>query len=130
MHTTRILTFLGLFFAAVTALNAQSVAMGSPKGAVVYATYAAKPIYPYIARARHIGGSGVFTVHITSGGKVSGVDTLQSTGNRDLDDSAVTAFRKWRFRAPGQPTKVELPITFSMTQGAERSHPLHPTRSE
>ena len=130
MHTPHILTLLGLSFAAVAPLNAQNIAMGSPKGAIVYATYAAKPIYPYIARARHIGGSGVFTVHITADGKVSSVGTLQSTGNRDLDDSAVTAFRKWRFRPPGQPTKVEMPITFSMTQGPEDSHPLHPTRSE
>ena len=130
MNTLRILAICSLFFSAVAAINAQSVTTGTPRGAAVYATYAAKPDYPYLARVHHIQGSGVFALRITADGKVSGADAVQSTGNKDLDNSALTAFRKWRFRPPGKPTKVEIPVTWVMVPGAERSHPLHPTRSE
>jgi TonB family protein len=125
----RIFIFIA-FFAATLSAGAQTVTTGSPRGAVVYATYAAKPDYPYLARVHHAEGSGVFAVHITAEGKVSAVDAVQSTGNAPLDNSAITSFRKWRFRPPGRPTKVEIPITFLMVHGVERSHPLHPTRSE
>jgi TonB family protein len=119
-----------LTFAAAVSAVAQTVTTGTPRGAVVYATYAAKPDYPYLARVHHIQGSGVFAMHITADGKVSALDTVQSTGNSELDKSSWTAFRKWRFRPPGRPTKVEIPVTFVMVPGVERSHPLHPTRSE
>jgi TonB family protein len=130
MITFRIIIVLSLSFAAALSASAQTVTTGSPRGAVVYATYAAKPDYPYLARVHHVEGSGVFAVHIAADGKVSAVDAVQSTGNAPLDNSAITAFRKWRFRPPGRPTKVEIPITFLMFPGVERSHPLHPTRSE
>ena len=121
---------LSLSLAVPMSAVAQTVTTGSPRGAVVYATYAAKPDYPYLARVHHVEGSGGFAIHITADGKVNGVDAVQSTGNAPLDNSVITAFRKWRFRPPGRPTKVEVPVTFLMPRGAEPSHPLHPTRSE
>lgn len=130
MHALRFLILFGLSVAVVHSVSAQTVTTGAPRGAVVYATYAAKPDYPYLARVHHIQGSGVFALHITADGKVSAVDTVQSTGNSELDKSSWTTFRKWRFRPPGRPTKVEIPITFLMVPGVEPSHPLHPTRSE
>ena len=130
MNTLRTFSFVILSLTAIASIHAQSVTTGAPRGATVYATYAAKPDYPYVARVHHIQGSGVFTVHIAADGKVQNVDTMQSTGNKDLDLVCWAALQKWRFRPPGRPTKVEIPITFAMVPGAERSHPLHPTRSE
>src|SRR6266498_5513031 len=106
MNTFHILAVSSLSLAALTSIHAQSVTTGPPRGAAVYATYAAKPDYPYAARVHHVQGSGVFAIHITADGKVSAVDAMQSTGNKDLDNAAWTALRKWRFRPPGKATKV------------------------
>jgi TonB family protein len=88
---------------------------GSTKLAAVYATYAAKPDYPYIARVHHMEGNGVFLVHIRADGRVRLVETVQSTGYPELDKSTITAFQKWRFQV-NQPTQVKMPITFLMGQ--------------
>ncbi len=85
----------------------------SDDGRAVVATYAAKPDYPYWVRARHIQGTGVFQVHIRANGTVRSIDTIQSTGNVGLDQSAINAFTRWRFRVD-RPTKVKIPITFSL----------------
>jgi TonB family protein len=92
--------------------------VGKPTGdTAVYAVNAVKPVYPYDLRSRHVEGTGIFQVHILADGTVRSVDTIQSTGNTELDQCATTAFSKWRFR-PGRPTKVKIPITFS----SHRSH--------
>jgi TonB family protein len=76
---------------------------------------APKPDYPYEARSRHITGSGVcvVTVDIASG-NVTDATMAQSIGSPILDNSAVSAFRRWRFK-PGTVSKVRIPITFTMT---------------
>src|SRR2546428_3450039 len=110
-----VLIFASVFFAMVTSGFGQTTNVGKPSGgSAVYATYAVKPEYPYFARSRHMQGSGVFQLHIRADGTVSSVETVQSTGCRELDDSATGAFSKWRFQPPGRPTKVKMPITFSM----------------
>ena len=38
----------------------------------------------------------------------------QSIGNPILDNSTVSAFRRWRFK-PGTPPRVRIPITFVLT---------------
>ena len=38
----------------------------------------------------------------------------QSIGNPILDNSTVSAFRRWRFK-PGTPVRVRIPITFVLT---------------
>ncbi len=38
----------------------------------------------------------------------------QSIGNPILDNSTVSAFRRWRFK-PGTPRRVRIPITFVLT---------------
>jgi TonB family protein len=38
----------------------------------------------------------------------------QSIGNLILDNSTVSAFRRWRFK-PGTPARVRIPITFVLT---------------
>jgi len=102
--------------AAIAAITTPQVA-GSPGGTMSIsssraATYAPKPEYPSEARTRHITGSGVCVVDVDPGsGNVTGASMAQSTGNPILDDSAVRAFRKWRFK-PGTVSRVRIPVEF------------------
>lgn len=84
--------------------SAKALAINSPR-----------PEYPYEARSRHITGSGVCVVSVdTSTGSVTDASMAQSLGNPILDNSAMSAFRRWRFK-PGTVSKVKIPITFTMT---------------
>jgi TonB family protein len=87
----------------------------SISSAKALAISAPKPVYPYEARSRHITGSGVCVVSVdVSSGAVTDASMAQSLGNPILDNSAVSAFRQWRFK-PGTVSKVKIPITFTMT---------------
>jgi len=79
------------------------------------ALYAPRPQYPYEARSRHVTGSGVVVCSVDSGsGSVTGCSVSSSTGSAILDNAATSAFQQWRFR-PGTLSKVNIPITFTMT---------------
>jgi protein TonB len=87
----------------------------SAAGAKAAAISAPRPEYPYEARSRHITGSGVCVVSVDSAsGNVTSAEMAQSTGNPILDNSAVSAFRRWRFK-PNSVAKVKIPITYTMT---------------
>jgi len=76
-----------------------------------------RPSYPYEARARHLQGSGIAIVTIDPAtGNVSNAVMAVSTGAPILDEAAVSAFRRWRFK-PGTVSKVRLPITFTLAFG-------------
>ena len=80
------------------------------------AVYAPRPGYPYEARSRRIMGSGICVVTVdTASGRVTDATMVQSIGNSLLDDSALSAFRQWRFRPGAVAPKVKIPITFTMT---------------
>jgi len=83
--------------------NAKALAVSKPQ-----------PPYPYEARAHHITGSGICVVTVDPSGSVSDATMAQSIGNPILDNSAVSAFKRWRFK-PGVAPKVKIPITFTMT---------------
>jgi periplasmic protein TonB len=83
--------------------TAKALAINSPR-----------PEYPYEARSRKIMGSGVCVVSVDASGNVTDATMVQSIGSPILDNSAVNAFRRWRFR-PGVAPKVKIPITFTMT---------------
>jgi TonB family protein len=88
----------------------------SASSAKAVATYAPRPQYPYEARSRRITGSGVCVVSVdVASGSVTNATMAQSIGNPILDNSAVTAFRQWRFRPGAAAPKVKIPITFTMT---------------
>jgi TonB family protein len=73
-----------------------------------------QPPYPYEARAHHITGSGVCVVTVDpASGSVTDATMAQSIGNNLLDQSAVSTFKRWKFR-PGTVSKVKIPITFTM----------------
>jgi protein TonB len=79
------------------------------------ALYAPRPQYPYEARSRHVTGSGVIVAQVdAASGNVTSASVSQSTGSSILDNAATSAFRQWRFR-PGTVSKVNIPITFTMT---------------
>jgi TonB family protein len=89
--------------------------MLSGSAAKAFAVAAPAPDYPYEARTRHITGSGVCVLTVDTGsGAVTDVTMAQSIGNPILDNSAISAFRRWRFK-PGTVAKVRMPITFTMT---------------
>jgi TonB family protein len=74
-----------------------------------------RPAYPYEARRQKITGSGVavMTVNPATGDVIDAV-MQESTGSLVLDNAAVAAFRKWRFKA-GTGPMVKSPITFTLT---------------
>jgi len=78
------------------------------------AVYAPRPAYPYEARSKHLTGSGIVLLNVDpSSGNVTSVQLLKSTGHKILDNSALEAFRQWRFK-PGSVRKVRIPINFTM----------------
>jgi TonB family protein len=87
-------------------------AVGNAKAFVLSAP---RPDYPYEARSRHITGSGVAVISVDPNSGLA-VDAMmeQSIGNPILDNSTISAFRRWRFK-PGTPARVRIPITFVLT---------------
>jgi TonB family protein len=84
--------------------NAKALAISAPR-----------PEYPYEARSRKITGSGICVVTVDSGsGSVSDATMAKSIGSPILDNSALSAFRRWKFK-PGTVTKVKIPIVFTMS---------------
>ena len=76
---------------------------------------APKPEYPYEARRMKATGSGVCVVTVdTATGNVTDASMAQSIGNSILDNAAVSAFKRWRFK-PGTVSRVKIPITFTLT---------------
>jgi TonB family protein len=92
--------------------TAGPMSMSSAKAVAISAP---RPEYPYEARRTRATGSGVcvMTVDVATGNVTSAV-MATSTGNSILDNAAVSAFKRWRFR-PGTVSKVRTPITFTMT---------------
>src|SRR5438874_3886086 len=89
--------------------------MLSGSDAKAFVVTAPRPDYPYVARSRKITGSGVCVLTVDTGsGAVTDATMAQSIGNPILDNAAVSAFRRWRFK-PGTVSKVKIPITFTMT---------------
>jgi TonB family protein len=83
--------------------------------AKVLALNAPRPEYPYEARRQKITGKGVVEMQVDEGtGNVTGVVMRESTGNPFLDNAALSAFRRWRFK-PGTVSSVTCPITFTLT---------------
>jgi TonB family protein len=89
---------------------------GSPfTRAKAIAIYAPKPDYPAEARARHLTGSGVVMLDVdVATGEVMSAHMLQSMGHKILDDAALDAFRKWRFKPGKAAPHIKIPIRYSM----------------
>jgi TonB family protein len=74
------------------------------------------PDYPYEDRARYHQGDGLFRIMLDpKTGLVTQVTVIKSTGFASLDNSAVAAIRKWRWK-PGTWKEIDMPIRFQMTR--------------
>jgi TonB family protein len=84
---------------------------GNPKA---YAVNAPRPEYPYEARSRHLMGSGVAVITVDPvNGSVVGARMELSIDSAILDNSALSAFKRWRFK-PGTVSIVRIPITYNL----------------
>jgi TonB family protein len=109
-------TFLlaGVFASIFPGISTGAGAQLNNSEAKALALYAPRPAYPYEARSKHLTGSGIVLLGVDSStGNVTSAQMLKSTGHQILDDSALEALRKWRFR-PGTVHKVRIPINFTM----------------
>ena len=80
----------------------------------LFAILSPRPVYPYEARRNHVTGSGAVVLNVDSStGTVLSAAISETSGSAMLDNSAVSAFRHWRFRT-GTPSKVRIPFTFTM----------------
>ncbi len=86
--------------------------LGSVKALAIFAP---RPEYPYEARRQRTTGSGLVVLTIDSStGSVTDARMTQSTGSPILDNSAVSALSRWRFKS-GTVTKVQVPITYTLS---------------
>jgi TonB family protein len=84
---------------------------------------AVAPAYTYEDRARHRQGSGFFAVFIDANtGVPTRVTIIKSTGHPTLDQSAIEALQRWRWK-PGRWKEVDLPVTFTMAPGPKTPPP-------
>ena len=78
-----------------------------------------RPRYPLIARKRGYQGRVLLTVQIAGSGQVADITIAKSSGYALLDDAAMDAVRRWRFRSASGgdgpvDTIVEVPVTFKL----------------
>ena len=79
-----------------------------------------KPEYPYSERAQRNEGSGLFRVLIdVKTGVVTSVTTIKSTGYPKLDEAAIKAFQRCRWR-PETWKELDLAAIFTMHPGRFR----------
>jgi len=57
-----------------------------------------KPVYPELARRRGQEGLVVLLAEVDAGGAATSVSVQHSSGHRLLDEAAVSAVRRWRFK--------------------------------
>jgi TonB family protein len=87
----------------------------SYSSAKALATFTPLPKYPSRVRSAGAKRIGVCMVSVDrASGRVTEASMEQSTGDPTLDESAVNAFQKWRFK-PGTVSKVRVPIEFTMS---------------
>ena len=78
-----------------------------------------KPPYPMGPYREGIEGVVLLRVQVLEDGSVGSVEVAQSSGNNELDESALTTVKKWRFKAAVQggvtaAQFVRIPITFKL----------------
>ena len=77
------------------------------------------PVYPSLSRKAGEEGRVLLFVRVTEVGKVADLQIRQTSGHQRLDQAAINAVRRWRFKAAEQngrnvSSEVEVPITFSL----------------
>jgi TonB family protein len=73
------------------------------------------PEYSFEARKARQEGSGLFRLRVDlATGKITKATVLKSTGFARLDNSALSAFRRWQMK-PGRWRELDVPVTFSLS---------------
>ena len=91
-----------------------SCPVDKPPGWLADAVEKSEVPYPEWGKNHHEQGKGVFRVSVDAKtGKVTTVSTVKSTGFRDLDDSAIAALRRWRWK-PGTWKETDVVIGFQL----------------
>jgi TonB family protein len=76
--------------------------------------FAPAPEYPYSERSHHIEGAAVVRMEIDlKTGITTHVTLIRSSGFPKLDEAAIRALARWRFK-PGKWKEVEMPVSFTM----------------
>jgi TonB family protein len=84
-------------------------ATSAPKTFDFYIQDYVEPIYPRIAQRRGITGKVVLMLKVGRDGRVEQVSISQSSGHSMLDESAVSAAKKWRFK-PLAPNMAQIAL--------------------
>jgi len=71
--------------------------------------------YPEAAQKAKLTGSGLYELQINKAGTTTGVAIVKSSGSAVLDQTARTAFLKWRFK-PGVFSRVRVPVSWSVNR--------------
>lgn len=78
--------------------------------------YTPPPRYPIAALRAHREGLVMLDVQLNGDGRVAAAAVADSSGDRELDQAAVDAVRRWTFRLPAsaaaQPQSLQLPVRF------------------
>jgi TonB family protein len=78
------------------------------------ALYAPPPDYPIEARDRRLTSSGIALLEVDQkSGHVTAGRMLKSTGHVILDNAALSAFKRWRFK-PGTAREIRIPIHYTI----------------
>ena len=141
MNSRALLLFVSIAIATQTRLFAQSQAFlsteegttaidakgvrhtGPPRHPGILAPWlqdrlkAVAPDYPYGDRAQHHTGTGRYRLQLDlKTGGVTRITIIKSTGFRTLDNGALVALRRWRWK-PGRWREIEMPVTFRLERG-------------
>ncbi len=78
--------------------------------------YTPPPRYPIAALRAHREGLVMLNVQLNGDGRVATADVADSSGDRELDQAALDAVRRWTFQLPAsaaaQPQSLQLPVRF------------------
>ena len=119
-HPAVVALLTGIVATVVPASAAPNLAahLQVPKSAIISAPH---PRYPDEAADKRLSGMGTAVLLIdVETGLVRDAVMARSTGHAILDNAAVSAFRRWRFKPGAAPPKVRVPIGFSVPT---RIHP-------
>ncbi len=78
------------------------------------------PIYPYDAAIRGDHGAVVLIIHVNEEGAATGADIAKTSGVASLDQAALDAVLKWRFRPAlkdGRAVPFDMPMRFIFDSG-------------
>jgi TonB family protein len=121
----RVLPAFVVILVSVSSVHAQS-ASPARQAPPPRAVYAPQPVYRTEWAKQRLTGKGVVLVNIDKQtGKVTGARMLTSTGNQQLDGSALEAYSQWRFDPRTVAvSQLKIPIEF-----ANRPKPPTPSRT-